>query len=393
MRLPVRSDAMALISGLFAFVGRFAGRIVNASLGWATILLFGKVSGKKQTVLSLIALGSLAWVIVLLGVLVPAVAVFLLAAIPLPAFVDQTWIRIGMLIAAIAIPLLVGVAALWVAEPSRRPKGAGLIAGVLRGYPFTLLLAVTIGFLAVVSLIRKVVSTAKRHEDAHVAMIVKPGGYDAVLADLREVLNRAEIPVVAVPAPRILSIPPKLLDKIAGPSLGALGPDELMLLRSKDLDVLVYPSDLAISGTKAAVARSRAAIAARLTSSPAYLTTTAEAEKVEDEIRKIAPESGRAAAERFAAGPSRGRTRLDEIDRQLAGLTIDFDEWETLYRERLQVERDLLAGDVESPVLAAPERRARTTNVALAVVGLVLVAVDVLVAIIDRIAPVRLRRR
>jgi hypothetical protein len=384
---------MALISGLFALVGRFAGRIVNASLGWATILLFGKVSGTKQTVLSLIALGSLAWVIVLLGVLVPAVAVFLLAAIPLPPFVDQTWIRIGMLIAAIAIPLLVGVAAIWVAEPSKRPKGTGLVAGVLRGYPFTLLLAVTIGFLAVVSLIRKIASAAKRHEDAHVAMIVKPGGYDAVLEDLREVLNRAGIPVVAVPAPRILSIPPKLLDKIAGPSLGALVPDELMLLRSKELDVLVYPSDLAISGTKAAVARSRAAIAARLTSSPAYLTTTAEAEKVEDEIRKIAPDSGRAAAERFATGPSRGRTRLDEIDRQLAGLTIDFDEWETLYRERLQVERDLLAGDVESPVLAAPERRARTSEIALAVVGLALVAVDVVVAIVDRVAPVRLRRR
>jgi hypothetical protein len=385
---------MAIISGLFALVGRFAGRIVNSSLGWATILLFGKVSGTKQTVLSLIALGSLAWVIVLLGVLVPAVAVFLLAAVPLPSLIDETWIRIGMLIAAIAIPLLVGVAAIWVAQPSKRPKGAGLVVGVLRGYPFTLLLAVTVGFLAVVSLIRKVVSMAKRREDAHVAMIVKPGGYDAVLEDVASVLNRAEIPVRAVPAPRILSLPPKLLDKIAGPSLGALVPDRLMLLRAPELEVLVYPSDLAISGTKAAVARSRAAIAARLTSSPAYLTTTAEAEEVEDEIRKLAPSSGVVAAERFTA--SHGRSRLDEIDRKLAGLTIDFDEWETLYRERLQVERDLLAAGrdgVDSVDAPGGRRRAPATHIALAVVGLVLAAVDVLVAILDRVAPPRLRRR
>ncbi len=384
---------MALISGLFALVGRFAGRIVNSSLGWATILLFGKVSGTKQTVLSLIALGSLAWVIVLIGVLVPAVAVFLLAAVPLPSFIDQTWIRIGMLIAAFVIPILVGVAAIWVAEPAKRPKGAGLIVGVLRGYPFTLLLAVTIGFLAVVSLIRKVVSMAKRRSDAHVAMIVKPGGYDAVLDDLREVLNRAGIPVTAVPAPRVLSIPPKLLDAIAGPSLGALVPDRLMLLRAPELEILVYPSDLAISGTKAAVARSRAAIAARLTSSPAYLTTTAEAEKVEDEIRKIAPQSGVAAAERFTGGAAVGRSRLDEIDRQLAGLTIDFDEWETLYRERLQVERDLLAGDVSSPVEPSLERRAPRVQSALAIVGLALALIDVIVAVVDRVAPPRLRRR
>jgi hypothetical protein len=382
---------MALISGLFTFVGRFAGRIVNSSLGWATILLFGKVSGSKQTVLSLIALGSLAWVIVLIGVLLPSVATFLLAFFPLPPFIDQTWIRIAMLVAALAIPILVGIASIWVAEPAKRPKGAGLITGVLRGYPFTLLLAITIGFLAVVALIRKIASTAKRREDAHVAMIVKPGGYDAVLDDLRQTLNRADIPVVPVPAPRILSIPPKLLDKIAGPSLGALVPDRLMLLKSPDLDVLVYPSDLAISGTKPAVARARAAMAARLTSSPAYLTTTAEAEKVEDEIRKIAPQSGEAAAERFVA--SRGRTRLDEIDRQLAGLTIDFDEWETLYRERLQVERDLLAGDVSSPTEPSLERRAPRSHVILAIVGIAVAVLDVVIAIFDRVSPPRLRRR
>jgi hypothetical protein len=381
---------MALISGLFALVGRFAGRIVNASLGWATILLFGKVSGTKQTVLSLIALGSLAWVIVLLGVLVPAVAVFLLAAIPLPPFVDQTWIRIGMLVAAIGIPLLVGVAAIWVAEPAKRPKGAGLVVGVLRGYPFTLLLAVTIGFLAVIALIRRVVSATKQRQDAHVALIVKPGGYDRVLSDLREVLNQAGLPVRPVPAPAILSIPPKLLDKIAGPSLGALVPDRLMLLQAPEIDVLVYPSDLAISGTKIAVARARAAMAARLTSSPAYLTTTAEAERVEDEIRKIAPGSGVVAAARFAE-PG-GLTRLDAIDRELATLTVDFDEWETLYRERLQVERDLLTSrgaSLGNPAAVPAQSPRSDQNRRIAIVGMALVAADILVAIIDRLAPSR----
>lgn len=387
---------MALISGIFAMAGRFAGRIVNSSLGWATILLFGKVSGSKQTVLSLIALGSLAWVIVLLGVLVPAVAVFLLAAVPLPAFVDETWVRIGMLVAALAIPILVGVAAIWVAEPSKRPKGAGLIVGVLRGYPFTLLLAVTVGFLAVVSLVRRLVSLAKRQQDAHVALIVKPGGYDAVLEDLVEVLHRAEIEVVPVPAPGILSIPPKLLDKIAGPSLGALVPDRLMLLRGAELEILVYPSDLAITGTKAAVARARAAIAARLTSSPVYMTTTAEAEKVEDEIRAIAPGAGERAAEELAdnatdSAPAAGRSRLDEIDRKLAGLTIDFDEWETLYRERLQVERDLLRrgadGEGNGEVRGAP--RATPVEIAIGIGAIAAVALDAVLIVINRLVPRR----
>lgn len=34
---------------------------------------------------------------------------------------------------------------------------------------------------------------------------------------------------------------------------------------------------------------------------------------------------------------------MRKLDEQLVALTISIDEWETLYRERLQLERDLLA--------------------------------------------------
>jgi hypothetical protein len=383
---------MALISGLLAVVGRFAGRILNSSLGWATLLLFGKVSGRRQTLVLLIALGALVWVIVLIGVLVPAVAVFLLAAIPLPPFVDERWVRIAMGVAAAIIPLLIGVAALVVADRDHRPKGVrGLVVGVLRGYPFTLLLAVTVGFLAGVSIVRKVTSLARRREDAHIPLIVKPGGYDRVLADVSSVLEAADLPVRAVPAPAVLSIPPRLLDAIAGPSLGALVPDRLMLLRAPDLEVLVYPSDLAINGTRSTVSRARAAIAAKLTESPAYLTTTAEAERVEDDIRKLALDMQ--PSETTPVSPERLQTRLAELDGKLAGLAIDFDEWETLYRERLQVERNLLTHRAESGDEAGvgPTRMPGEVVHGLAAVGLIID--DVVQMIWNRVAPPRVGGR
>jgi hypothetical protein len=383
---------MALISGLLAVVGRFAGRILNSSLGWATLLLFGKVSGRRQTLVLLIALGALVWVIVLIGVLVPAVAVFLLAAIPLPPFVDERWVRIAMGVAAAIIPLLIGVAALVVADRDHRPKGVrGRVVGVLRGYPYTLLMAVTVGFLAGVSIVRKVTSLASRREDAHNPLIVKPGGYDRVLADISSVLEAADLPVRAVPAPAVLSIPPRLLDAIAGPSLGALVPDRLMLLRAPDLEVLVYPSDLAINGTRSTVSRARAAIAAKLTESPAYLTTTAEAERVEDDIRKLALDMQ--PSETTPVSPERLQTRLAELDGKLAGLAIDFDEWETLYRERLQVERNLLAHRAESGDEAGvgPTRMPGEVVLGLAAVGLIIV--DVVLMIWNRVAPPRVGGR
>jgi hypothetical protein len=191
-----------------------------------------------------------------------------------------------MLGLALLIPLLIGIAAIFVSESSHRQKGLGLVRGVLRGYPFTLILALTIVILAVVSLVRKARSLMKRWEDAHVPVVVKPGGYDQVLHQLHDVLDQAGLDVEPKPAPAVLSMPPRLLDAVAGKALGGLVPDRLMLLVGRNLEILVYPSDVAIAGSKEAVAGARAAIAAELTTAPAYLTTSAESERIEDAIRE-----------------------------------------------------------------------------------------------------------
>jgi hypothetical protein len=153
--------AMALVGSLFAMLGRFAGRLLNTTLGWATILLFGKVEGRRQTLLLLVALASLAWAATVLGVVVPDVGAVLLAFVPIPDFVDEGLVRLAMLGAALAIPLAIGAAALFLTEAERRPSGAGLVAGLLRGYPFTLVLALTILVLAAAALVRKDRSVAR----------------------------------------------------------------------------------------------------------------------------------------------------------------------------------------------------------------------------------------
>ena len=369
---------MAILGSVFALLGRFLGRLLNSALGWATILLFGKVSGQKQTFLLVMALGSLVWVVTLAGVVFPDVATFVLTFVPVPDFVDDTWIRLAMLAAAAAIPLLIGIGAIALTATDKRPTGGGLVGAVLRGYPFTLVLAVTIVFLAVIAGVRKIRSLIKRWEDAHVAVVVKPGGYDRVVADLEKVLDDAGLDVRREAAPSVLSIPPKLLDAVAGKALGALVPDRLMVLKGKDIDILAYPSDIAIAGSKDHVARARAAIASKLTTSPAYMTTSAEAEKIEDRIRALLRE------------PDTAERRLADIDRELARLAVPFDEWETVYRERLQVERDLLAGATNVPGAAdipmaagpIPTKRAGVAGWAIGLTSAALLAVDIVLLLL-----------
>ena len=369
---------MAIIGSLFAMLGRFMGRLLNAVLGWATMLLFGKVEGRRQLFVLVMAIGSLIWVVTLAGVLVPDIATFALTFVPVPDYVNDTWIRIAMLAASAAIPLLIGIGAVVLTDETRRPKGGGLVGAVLRGYPFTFVLAVTIVYLGVVAAVRKIRSLMKRWDNAHVPVIVKPGGYDQVVADLEDVLDKAGLDVRREPAPAALSLPARLLEAVAGKALGALVPDRLMVLKGEDLDILIYPSDIAISGSKDRLARARAAIASKLTTSPAYLTTSAEAERLEDSITALAGEGGREA-----------ELKLAEIDRRLARLNVPFDEWETVYRERLQVERDLLAH--QGPTIEAqsapgsgarPSRAAGLAGWAIGLSSAVLLAIDVVLLLL-----------
>jgi hypothetical protein len=370
---------VAIIGSLFGLLGRFAGRLLNSTLGWATILLFGKVSGRNQTILLGIALGSVLWVVTIAGIVLPELGVFLLAFVPIPNGVDPWLVRLAMLVLAVLLPLVIGVAAVAVAKPRSRPRGLGLARAILRGYPFTLVLASTIAVLAIVSVVRKVRSLARRWDDAHVPVIVKPGGYEEVLGDLERVLADAGLVVTRKPASVFLSVPPRLLDTVAGKSLGGLVPDRLMLLAGRDLEILVYPSDLAISGTRLAVARARAAVAAELTHSPAYLTVSAEAQRVEDTLRAIAE---------ARHGSPGTLARVRELDRDIAHLAVPFEEWETVYRERLQVERDLLA---DRPTVATPSPTPAAAGPALmewlvGATGLVLLGLDVALLLRGRLA-------
>lgn len=323
---------MAIFAPLLAFVGRFVGKIVQTAFGWATVLLFGRVPESKQLLLSGVALGSIAWIVVLVGVLVPDVGVFLLAAVPAPDFVHDDWIRIGMLVAAVVLPLLVGVAGLFLIDPAERPGGMGRIVQVLRGYPYALVLAFVLVFLLVVAPIRKVRTLIKRWEDAHVPVVVKPGGYERVADDLEGTLDRAGLPIERGKAPAVLEMPSKLLAAVGGSSVRRLVPDRVVVLKSDGLEVTIYPSDIGMAGTKERVARSRAAMASALSFTAAYQTVTKEAQEIEDRLAAV-----------DAGGGGLPWRALDEIDRQLASIVLPHDDWEVLYRIRLQVERNLRA--------------------------------------------------
>jgi hypothetical protein len=331
---------MTLLVSIFGIAGRFAGDLLTSALGWASSLLFGRVPRSHQVILAIMMAGSFLWLVVGVALLLPSVGSLLLSATPHPPFVDHAWLGVALLVAVIVLPLLVGLAGYLVPAAGDRPAVSAIPVELLRGYILAPLISGLLLFLAAVGIARK--ARSKRHgwSDAHVPIVVQEGGYEQLVTDMQEALASAGLSATARDAPSVLAAPGWLLTRAAGSNVRKLRPDRLMTLDGPDLTVGVYPSDIAISGTTGQRTRARAAILSRLTTSAVHLTMSAEAQEVEDRLRALAATRGTG---RHDAGPA-VRAGFDAIDASLLELAVPSDEWDILYRLRVQIERDLLAG-------------------------------------------------
>jgi hypothetical protein len=332
---------MAILAALLTLGSRFAGKILTTALGWASTLLFGRVPADRQFLVLGVTFGSVIWMVLVAGVLFPDVGTFLLVLVPSQDVIPESIIRLVMLIGALIVPAVVGGLTLALTGGDRSPRT--VLTSIARGYPLTVLLAVLLVFLAGLGIFRKVQSVVKRWKEAHVPIVVRASAYDDVAEDLEAALRAAGLEVTPRTASAAMSKPAQWLSAVAGAGSTSLVPERLIQLDGDDLDILIYPMDLLVSGKPELVNRARAAMASRLTTTAAYLTITAEAQAIEDRLATLGrppsddperrPRYDEAAATEFAA-----------IDELLAEAPVEYEEWEVLYRMRLQVERDLRAG-------------------------------------------------
>lgn len=335
---------MTFLVSALGFAGRVAGDLLTSALGWASTLLFGRVpSSHRVLVVAMMAL-SITWVVALVGLAVPGAASFMVSTTPHPAG-TETWLGLVLLALAILLPLAVGLVGYLVPAEGRRKDGLSVVPELLRGYLLAPVIVALLVFLAGVGLVRKARSIRHGWSDVHVAVVIEPGGYDGLVDDLVEALDSVGLDVAVRDAPWVLTLPARVLTAVAGPNVRKLRPDRLVELRARDLRVGVYPSDIAISAPGQRRTRARAAVLSRLTATSAHLTTTAEAQKIEDRLATLA--EGDPASQSGA----RLRASLADVDDALLDLEIPTEEWDVLFRERLQVERDLLLGERQDTAL------------------------------------------
>lgn len=355
---------MAIVQALLALLSRQLGRLLNTAFGWATVLLFGKVPHKRQLYLSAMAASSVLWIVVLVGIAFPKAGVFLLSFVPLPDWVDQGLVRWIMFGLTIAIPALVGVISLFVLDPSDRPRGfSAKCKAVLKGYPYTIGLALTFLLMLVVAPIMKIRDLARRWTSTHVPLVIEPQDYSKVVDEIQRVMRDHNVKATREQASWLVRWPTKVFTFFASGANDDLVADNLAVLRAPNQEIMLHPSDLVISGREKDVTRTHAIMTEHLSFTDAYLTWSKESQQIEDRLdavwRGIKTES-------FSMAESLEVVR--DIQNQLTKLSISYEEWEILFRMRVLVEREILirslapAGQDESELSIPVEQRLKGTN-------------------------------
>ena len=328
---------MAVLQAVLTLISQQVGRLLNTAFGWATTLLFGEVPIKRQTYLSVIALGSVLWLAAVVGIASPTVGTFLLAFVPLPDWINDSWVRVAMLLLALLLPGFVGIVSLFLVDPEERPRGVLATAkAISKGYPYTVGLALTLVLMTIIAPFVKARHMIRRWTSTHVPVVVKATDYFGVLSEMQTMLQKAHFETRQTLASWLLRWPTKVFTFFAGNSVADLVADQLTVLQSPKIEVLLHPSDLVIRGKERDVMRVHALLTEHLTFTKAYLTWSKEAHCLEDRLLDLWEDMS---SESKSLASTDADARLDDLERELNTAPLSYEEWEVLFREKLLVER------------------------------------------------------
>lgn len=329
---------MALIHALIAALARSAGKVLNTIFSWATALLFGKVTPNKQIAMSVACFGSLLWIIAIFGMIFPNFAAFAIAAFVPHHDRYEKPIRYAMAACVLLIPFIVGVAK--VAVNGHRQAGTkeeGTLRQLLDGWPYTIGLAITLLLMCVFAPVMKAQMFIRRWRAEHIPVMIEPDNYMAAVRDIEIVLEDNGFYATRGQANWMLRLPTQVLSIFAARQAKQMVADNLAVLRGKDFEIELHPSDLIVSGKEKICARVRATIAQHLLFSHALMTWDHEANEIEKRLKDMWLSAHSNSIDLQAL-----HRELADIDEEIKRTTLRYEEWEVLFRQRLQLEQYIL---------------------------------------------------
>jgi hypothetical protein len=346
---------MAILQALIAFVTRSFGRILSALFDWAVVAIFGYTTGAQKIFLSGLLAAAGAWPLLLLGIVAPRFAAFVLAFVPIPTWVPAGVIRGVWIGLSLVVPLAVGVA-MAARQPADRPRRSWP-ARLLRGFPITIGLSAALLIAMVTVPALRLISAVRRRKDVQVPLVTDTTSYRQVADRIQTLQREHGRPVRRVPPPWWLTAPLRVLIAADREMFQGRIPTDFAYFEGSDLVFALYPSGLLIRGRPTALAVAQGLIIEGVSDLEVWQTSDPRAQALERRIAQAWPQTG--PGTRPWADPARAGV-LREITGAIAVLPVDYDDWQIVYRKALQLGRaldarpQLLAGLVRRELSSAP---------------------------------------
>jgi hypothetical protein len=319
---------------VLVLVWQAISRSASFALGWATAIYFGQVPGRQGRILSVTSLLAAGWVILVVGFGIPILTGAALEAIGLIGdnFDVQAIHYLGLVGGIVLTPPALAAATMYAEFHDERSLAAWARL-IPVSYPATAMLGVSVLQMVALTPFLLFQRWRQKRTLVQVPLVMREGTDDDDLAQLvRSALASIDLRDIAIAeATGPKSWPMRTVGFAARHLLGAVVRGEPMSFAVDGLEVLAYATNISILGPREDAYRVRAAMERELAFSDAYLTWNDESQAFEDELREI---------HQSANGDIRGtRRRLSAVQERIDVASLNSEEWNVLYRLRLQLEQ------------------------------------------------------
>ena len=303
------------------------------ALGWATALYFGQVPGRQGRILAVVSLLGMAWLIVVFGFGIPILGGAALegAGVIEKNFDVEPLHYLGLVAAVVLTPP--GVAASVVYGGFHEHRDVSTWARLVPvSYPATFMLGLSVLQMVLLTPVLLFQRWRQKRKLVQVPLVMRDDTDDDDLLKAVETALKAaginDYHIEEATGPR--SWPMRTVAFASRHLLGAVVRGQPIRIVDGDVEVLAYATNIAINGPKVRAYEVRAAVEREVAFCNAYLTWNDEAQELEDELMS-------------AGGTANGdldrlRRRLDRIQARIDRASLNSEEWNVLYRLRLQVE-------------------------------------------------------
>jgi len=315
------------------------GRGASFALVWATAIFFGQVPGNKGRLLSIMSLIAAAWLILLVGFALPLSVGWLVERAGLLSNFDLPNVVVwGLTAAVVLMPPIVGAVAEWGEFNGSRSLG-GWLRRMPTSYPATASLGAAVLEMIAIAPALLINRLRNKRSLLQVPLMLSDGESAEELSrpviDALSTLDVGEFRTTELEGP--ISWPLRTATFAVEHLLGRVVRGDPVLIEGDDLRVVVYATNIGILGTAEKGFRARAAVERELAFSHASLTWSAESQRLEEQLRRLYRDRD--------GDVGRFNEALQELQLEIDSAPLASDEWNLLYRLRLQLEREALTGD------------------------------------------------